>query len=147
MKGSGCVRVTASGACATSGSLKDDPGAGQTLLSIRCNATTFVEKMFRPTISSTDTASAATQSSAKASGDEDEPDRARRAFAAAEPLNGVAPHCRHLAKSRPRSALPSRRGLEFMFEAQVKVYVKRLGSVSLADRRPCSACRARNLRT
>src|SRR4029077_17959638 len=47
-------------------------------------------------------------------------DRARAAFAAAKPLNGVAPHRRHLAKSRPRSALPSRRGLEFMFEAQVR---------------------------
>src|SRR5262249_29012305 len=146
MKGSGCVRVTASGACATSGSLKDDPGAGQTLLSIRFNATTFVEKMFRPTISSTDTASAATQSSAKASGDEDEPDRARRAFAAAEPLNGVAPHCRHLAKSRPRSTLPSRRGLEFMFEPQVKVYIKRLGSGRLAPARLLIVRCARNRR-
>jgi hypothetical protein len=46
MKGSGCVRVTASGACAAIGSLNDDPGAGQTLLSIRRNATTFVETMF-----------------------------------------------------------------------------------------------------
>jgi hypothetical protein len=80
MKGSGCVRVTASGACAKIGSLKDDPGAGQTLLSIRCSATTFVETMFRPTISSTNTAFVATQSSAKASGDEDDPDRARLAL-------------------------------------------------------------------
>src|SRR6516225_12464721 len=104
--------------------------------------------MSRPTISSTDPASAATQSSAKAIGDEDEPDRARRAFAATKPLNGVAPHCRHLAKSRPRSALPSRRGLEFMFEAQVKAYIKRLGDVrlALADGRPFYACGARNLR-
>jgi len=144
MKGSGCVRVTASGACAIIGSLKDVLGVGQTLLSIRCSATTFVQKMFRPIMSSTDAALAATQSSAKASGDEDDPDRARRAFAVAKPLNGVAPHRRHLAKSRPRSALPSRRGLEFMFEAQVKVPIKRLGSVrlSLADGRPllCLRC-------
>jgi hypothetical protein len=147
MKGSGCVRVTASGACAIIGSLKDVLGVGQTLLSIRRSATTFVQKMFRPIMSSTDTALAATQSSAKASGDEDDPDRARRAFAVAKPLNGVAPHRRHLAKSRPRSALPSRRGLEFMFEAQVKVPIKRLGSVrlSLADGRPFYACSARNL--
>ena len=109
--------------------------------------------MFRLIMSSTDTAFAATQSSAKANGDEDEPDRARCAFAAAKPLNGVAPHRRHLAKSRPRSALPPHRGLEFMFEAQVKlhvkVYSKRLGSVrlSLADGRPFYACGARNLRT
>jgi hypothetical protein len=147
MKGSGCVRVTASGACATIGSLKDDPGAGQTLLSIRCNATVFVEKMFRPIMSSTNTALVATQSSAEASGDKGDPDRVRVTFVAAKPRNAIAPYCRQLAKSRPRSALPSRRGLEFMFEAQVKVYVKRLGSVSLADGRPCSACRARNLRT
>ena len=70
MKGSGCVRVTASGACAIIGSLKDVLGVGQTLLSIRCSATTFVQKMFRPIMSSTDAALAATQSSAKASGDE-----------------------------------------------------------------------------
>ena len=118
MKGSGCVRVTASGACATSGSLKDDPGAGQTLLSIRCNATVFVEKMFRPIMSSTNTALVATQSSAEASGDKGDPDRVRVTFVAAKPRNAIAPHCRQLAKSRPRSALPSRRGLEFMFEAQ-----------------------------
>src|SRR5215813_14223650 len=144
MKGSGCVRVTASGACATIGS-PADPGAGQTPLSIRRNATTFVEKMFRPIMSSTKTASVATQSSAEARGDEDGPDRARRAFTAAKPLNGVAPHHQHLAKSRPRSALPSRRGLEFMFEAQVKVSIKRPGR-SLADGRPFYACGARNFR-
>ena len=79
MKGSGCVRVTASGACATIGSLQDVPGVGQTLLSIRCSATTFVEKMFRPIISS-ETAFAATQSSAKASGDEDDPEIVRAAL-------------------------------------------------------------------
>ena len=149
MKGSGCVRVTASGACARVGSLNDDPGAGQTLLSIRCSATTFVETMFRPIMSSTDTAFAATQSSAKANGDEDDTgDRGCRAFAAAKPLNGVAPHRRYLAKLRPRSALPSRRGLEFMFEAQVKAYIARLGGVrlSLADGWPFYACGARNLR-
>ena len=148
MKGSGCVRVTASGACAKIGSLKDVPGAGQTLLTMRCSATTFVETMFRPIISSTNTAFVATQSSAKANGDEDDPDRARSAFAAAKPLNGVAPHRRHLAKSRPRSALPPHRGLEFMFEAQVKAYIKQLGSarLSLAGGWPFYACGARNLR-
>ncbi|HEX8808320.1 MAG TPA: hypothetical protein VF760_04925, partial [Xanthobacteraceae bacterium] len=88
-----------------------------------------MEKMFRPIMSPTETAFAATQSSAKATGDEDDPDRARRAFAAAKPLNGVAPHRRHLAKSRPRSALPSHCGLEFMFETQVKGYIKRLSGV------------------
>src|SRR5262249_17050472 len=110
--------------------------------------TTFVEKMFRPIMSSTDTVFAATQSSAKASGDEDEPDRARRAFPAAKPLNGVAPHCRHLAKSRPRSALPSRRGFAFMFEAQFQVYIKRHRSVPfpLADARPFYACGPPTLR-
>src|ERR1700751_1490726 len=110
---------------------------------------TFVEKMFRPIMCSTNTAFVATQSSAKASGDEDDPDRARRTFTAAKPLNGVAPHRPHLAKSRPRFALPSRRGLEFMFEAQVKVYTKRAGRIrlSLADGRPFYACGARNFRT
>jgi hypothetical protein len=105
--------------------------------------------MFRLIMSSTNTAFVATQSTAKASGDKDDPDRARRAFKAAKPLNAVAPHRRHLAKSRPRFALPSRRGLEFMFEAQVKVCIKRLGSVGLpvADGRPFYACGARNLRT
>jgi hypothetical protein len=148
MKGSGCVRVTASGACATIGSRKDDLGAGQTLLSIRRSATTFVEKMFRPIKASANMAFVAAQSSAKASGDEDDPDRARLAFVAAKPRNADAPHRRHLAKSRPRSALPSHRGLEFMFEAQVKVYIQRLGSVlSFADGRPFYACGARNLLT
>jgi hypothetical protein len=104
--------------------------------------------MFRLIMSSTDTAFAATQSFAKASGDEDDPDRAHRAFAAAKPLNGVAPHRRHRAKSRPRPALPSHRGLEFMFEAQVKAYIKQLGSarLSLAGGWPFYACGARNLR-
>ena len=149
MKGSGCVRVTASGTCTTIGSLEDDLGAGQTLLSIRRSATTFVEKMFGPIMSSTNTAFVAAQSSAKASGDEDDPDRARLSFIAAKPRNAVAPHRRHLAKSRPRSALPPHRGLEFMFEAQVKVYIKSLGSVrlSFADGRPFYACGARNLPT
>jgi hypothetical protein len=48
------------------GSLNDDPGAGQTLLSIRCSATTFVETMFRPIMSSANTAFVAVQSFAKA---------------------------------------------------------------------------------
>jgi hypothetical protein len=63
--------------------------------------------MFRPIMSSTDTAFAAAQSSAKANGDEDEPDRARCAFAAAKPLNGVAPHRRHseIAAAFPRCRL------------------------------------------
>ena len=148
MKDSGCVRVTASGACATIGSLKNHPGAGQTVLSIRCSATTFVEKMFRPIMSSTNTAFVATQSSAKASGDKDDRDRSRRLFAAVKPLNSVAPRRRHLAKSRPRSALPFYRGLEFMFEAQVKASIKRLGSVRspLTSGSSFCACGARSLR-
>jgi hypothetical protein len=147
MKGSGCVRVTASGACAIIGSLKTRSGsrANAAFDPLQCHMM-FVENMFRSIMSSMNPAFAATQSFAKASGDEDDPDRARRTFAAAKPLNGVAPHRRRVAKSRPRSALPYRRGLEFMFEAQVKVYVKRLGSVrlSLADDRPFRACRPRS---
>ena len=45
MKGSGCVRVTASGAFAAIGS-PEDTGAGQTQLSIRRSATVFVKTMF-----------------------------------------------------------------------------------------------------
>ena len=158
MKGSGCVRVTASGAFATIGSA-DATGAGRTQLSIRRSATMFVETMFvetmfvetmfRPVMSSMNTAIVATKSSAEASGDEDGLDRARGVSVAAKPLNGVAPHRQHLAKTRPRSALPSHRGLELMFEAQVKVSVKRLGSdrLLLAGGRPFYACGARNLRT
>src|SRR5262249_30150856 len=144
MKGSGCVRVTASGACAMIGSLTN-PGAGQTPLSICRNATTFVEKMFRPIMSSTNTASVATQSSAEARGDEDGPDRARRAFIAAKPLNGVAPHHQHVANARPLSALPSRRVLDFMLEAQVRFSIKRPGR-SLADGRLFYAGGARTFR-
>ena len=105
--------------------------------------------MFRPIMSSTNAAFVATQSWAKACGDEDDRNRARCTFAAAKLLNGVAPHRRHLAKSRLRSALPSHRGLEFMFEAQVQVCIKRPGSVRspLTDGRSFSACGARSLRT
>ena len=49
MKGSGCVRVTASGAFATIGSA-DATGAGRTQLSIRRSATMFVETMFVETM-------------------------------------------------------------------------------------------------
>jgi len=156
MKGSGCVRVTASGAFATIGSA-DAIGAGRTQLSIRRSATMFVETMFvetmfvetmfRPVMSSMNTAIVATKSSAEASGDEDGLDRARGVSVAAKPLNGVAPHRQHLAKTRPRSALPSHRGLELMFEAQVKVSEKRLGSdrLSLAGGRPLLCLRRSQL--
>jgi hypothetical protein len=70
----------------------------------------FVGKMFKSIMSSTNAAFVATQSWAKACGDEDDRNRARRAFAAAKLLNGAAPHRRHLAKSRLRLALPSHRG-------------------------------------
>ena len=86
---------------------------------------------------------------AKARGDED--DRTSRAtrVPAAKPLNGVAPHRQHLAKSRPRSALPSpsrfgvhvRGASQGSIESGSAVFVR-----SLAVGRPSCACGARDFR-
>jgi hypothetical protein len=147
MKGSGCVRVTASGAFATIGS-PNDTGAGQTQLSIRRSATIFVETTFVETMfahSSTNTAIVAMQSFAKATGDKDGLDPARRALAsgrAAERCRAASPA---LAKTRRRSALPHHRGSELMFETQVKVSIQRLGSdLFVACRRPAFLCLRRS---
>jgi len=98
-------------------------------------------------MSSTNTAVVAMQSSARATGDEAGRNCVRRVFAAAKLRNGV-PQRRRLAKSRLRSARPPHCGLEFMFEAQVKVQCNGLGGtdLSLAGGRTSYACGARGFR-